>query len=322
MGERALKRILFLTHRNPQGYRIQQYFPFLEARGFAVELCTTETAFPALLTRVRASDVVYIQRLLMNPLKLSMLRTLAKRLVFDFDDAIMYGPRGESATRRRKFARMVTASDVIFCGNRFLLSEAANYRSEGLFYVPTVVDTAEYPVKTHGPVPRPVTGWIGSSSTLKYLAGLEGLMGDLTENGTCSFEIVADRAPEVRAGGMVFKKWEKAKEKQLLLGFDAGIMPLTDDIWSRGKCGLKLIQYMASGLPSVTHPVGAAMEMIVEGANGFMRSDIEGWKDVLTRLAKDPELRKKMGRSARQTAEERYSLAVWGPKVAEIIDSL
>jgi glycosyltransferase involved in cell wall biosynthesis len=101
-----------------------------------------------------------------------------------------------------------------------------------------------------------------------------------------------------------------------------GIMPVKDDIWSRGKCGLKLIQYMAAGLPSVTHPVGVAQDMIVDGYNGFVRKDAEGWKDAIDRLQKDVDLRRKMGTVSRKMVEESYSLHIWGPRVAEILDAL
>ncbi len=317
-----MKRAVFLTHRNPQGYRIQQYFPFLETRGFNVELCTTEMSFLHLLERIRGVDVLYIQRLLINPLKLPLVRKFAKRIVFDFDDAVMYGAKGESETRRRKFRKMVLASDAVFAGNRFLAAEAGRYRRQGVYYVPTVVDTGEYPVKAYeGSSTRPVVGWMGSSSTLHYILEMSGLIESLLKTG-CSFEVVADRPPEPGITGMTFRKWEKEKEKAFLLGFDIGVMPLTDDVWSRGKCGLKLIQYMAAGLPSVTDPVGAAMEIITDGVNGFLRAGSDEWKAAIEELAGNSGLRKKMGRLARETVEERYSLHVWGPKVAEIMDSL
>ena len=317
-----MKKALFITHRNPQGYRIQQYFPFLERRGFEVELQTTEATFLQLLERVRAADVVYIQRLLLSPLKLPVMRKLAKRLVFDYDDAIMYGDKGESPTRRRKFRRMVEAADAVFAGNGFLLDEARRYRRNGAWYVPTVVDTGEYDVKNHEGSSNPVMGWIGSSSTLRYIHDMKDLIASFLRGGRCSFEVIADAPPGFELPGMVFRKWEKAREKAMLLDFDVGIMPLTDDIWSRGKCGLKLIQYMASGLPSITHPVGAANEIVTDGVNGFLRGSPEEWLAAITELAADPALRQRTGKAARETVEERYSLTAWGPRVAEIMDSL
>jgi glycosyltransferase involved in cell wall biosynthesis len=322
MGEGPVKKALFFTHRNPQGYRIQQYFPFLERRGFEVELCTTAVTFLQLLEKIRAADVVYIQRILMNPLKLSLVRGIAKRIIFDFDDAVMYGPKGESATRRRKFRSMVSQADAIFCGNSFLLEEATKYKQSGCYYVPTVVDTDEYPIKAHEEKSPLVVGWIGSSSTLPYLTDLHDLFLSLGKTGHYSFQIVADRPPDIKGPGIEFLKWGKEEEKSLLLGFDVGIMPLRDDIWSRGKCGLKLIQYMAAGLPSITNSVGVARDMITEGVNGFLRDNEQEWRSAIEGLALNGGLRKQMGRAAREVAEERYSLKVWGPKVAEIMDGL
>ena len=166
--------------------------------------------------------------------------------------------------------------------------------------MPTVVDTGEYDVKNHAGSSHPVMGWIGSSSTLRYIIDMKELIVSFLQSGKCSFEVIADAAPDFELPGMVFRKWEKAREKAMLLDFDVGIMPLTDDIWSRGKCGLKLIQYMASGLPSVTHPVGAANEIITDGTNGFLKKSPEEWLAAIRELAADPALRGKVGKAARR----------------------
>lgn len=317
-----MKRIVFFTHQHPQGYRIQQYFPFLEKIGFEVELLTSRMNFLTILERVRGADVLYIQRLLFNPVKLSLIKVAAKRVVYDFDDAVMYGPRGESGTRARKFRNMVRQSDAVLCGNTFLIEEAKKHRGDGIHYVPTVVDTDQYPVKNHVHV-RPVTvGWIGSRSTLKYVADLEGLVLHAEGNKELIFKIVADKPFGADYQNVVFEKWTAKDEKSLLLSFDIGVMPLRDDVWSRGKCGLKLIQYMASGLPAIAHPIGAAREIVIDGVSGMLRSDVNDWADAVDELARDPARRAAMGKAARDVVEDRYSLAVWGPKVAELMDSL
>jgi glycosyltransferase involved in cell wall biosynthesis len=317
-----MKRIVFFTHQNPQGYRIQQYFPFLEDAGFHVELITSRMNFLKVIDSIRGADVLYIQRLLFNPLKLSLIKASVRRVVYDFDDAVMYGSRGESATRARKFKNMVKNADAVFCGSHFLLQEAKRHRDDGIFYVPTVVDPGDYPVKEHIEH-KPVTvGWIGSHSTLRYLVDLEELVLKAPDEKNVVFKIVADKTLSTDAKNVVFEKWTAEKEKSLLLGFDIGVMPLRDDVWSRGKCGLKLIQYMASGLPSITHPVGVAKEIITDGVNGLLRSGMEGWRDSIDDLSRDVTGRNRMGRAARGTVEERYSLKVWGPKVREIIENL
>ncbi len=319
------KRILFFAHHihavtNPNGYRIQQYFPYLEKAGFEVDHLTTKAGIPALIRALRRADVVYVQRLLPDLVKRCLLRRFARKIVFDFDDAIMYGTRKESSTRRRRFGSMVRLSDAVFCGNAFLLSETKKCRNEGVFYVPTVVETADYPVKEHCPAEPFVVGWIGGASTLRYLSDIASLFASPPRD--TRFKIVADKPPAMMGPGTVFEKWSGEKEKQMLLSFDAGIMPVRDDIWSQGKCGLKLIQYCASGLPSISHPFGVSGEIMEEGESGFLREHIGEWREAIERLRDDVSLRKRMGKRARAIAEERYSLKVWGPRVAGMIDSL
>jgi len=317
-----MKRIVFLTHQNPQGYRIQQYFPYLEAHGFQVELLTSRMSFLKVVEQIRGVDVLYIQRLLFNPLKLSVIKTAAKKIVYDFDDAVMYGLRGKSATRARKFRSMVKHANAVFCGNHFLFQEAKKHRDDNIYYVPTVVNTDEYPVKDHIATKPVIVGWIGSRSTLRYLMDLEQLVLNATDQKGVIFKIVADKSLNTSAPNVVFEKWTADREKSLLHSFDIGAMPLRDDVWSRGKCGLKLIQYMACGLPSIAHPFGAAQEILSDGVNGMLRSDMDGWKDAIEALSCDVKQRARMGRAARDSVEERYSLRVWGPRVTEIITSL
>jgi glycosyltransferase involved in cell wall biosynthesis len=324
VDKRALrmKRILFFTHQNPQGYRIQQYFPYLEACDFQVELKTTREPWPALVKSIALSDIVYIQRLLLSPLKLLLLRASAKKIIYDFDDAVMYGTRNVSRTRMKRFEGMVRSADLIFCGNSFLLAEAKRFKEDHSFYVPTVVDTDAYPVKAHTEKVPFVVGWMGSASTLRYLLDIEELFLTLPLTGQVQFIVVADKAPPFKGDGIMFKRWNKLHENHLLLSFDVGIMPLKEDLWSEGKCGLKLVQYMATGLPSIARSVGVAKEMITDGVNGFLCNNFDEWKEGIEKLHKDTTLRRNMGKAAREIAEEKYSLKVWGPRIAEIIGTL
>ena len=323
----GVKKVLFYTHDisyldNPKAYRILQYFPYLEKAGCTPTVMTTKASLPSLIKEAMASDVVCVQRLLLNPYKLLLLRRFSKKIVYDFDDAVMYGTKNESFTRRMRFKMTVARADAVFCGNHFLLAEAEKYGKGNLYYVPTVVDTDTYPVKVYDDRRPFVVGWMGSSSTLRYLYDIRDLFAGFRGNRSINFKFVADKSPELEGEDIIFEKWEKDSEKLSLLSFDMGIMPVRDDIWSRGKCGLKLIQYMAAGLPSVTHPVGVAREMIEDGVNGFLRQDLEDWKVAIVDLSKDAPLRSVMGKAARACAEEKYSLKLWGPKVAEIISNL
>jgi glycosyltransferase involved in cell wall biosynthesis len=317
-----VSRTLFFTHTNPQGYRIQHYFPYLAKAGFRPNLVTTETDFSAVLKAARESDVVYVQRLLLGPFKLRLLRKAARRLVYDFDDAVMYGKRGSSLSRRLKFASMVRRADLVFCGNRFLCSEARRIRTDGVHYIPTVVDVDSYTVKPHGCSGTMVVGWMGSSSTLPYIAGIAPFFEEGPPERPLILKVVADAPLKSSSPRILFEKWEKERENAALLSFDMGVMPLRDDVWSRGKCGLKLLQYMASGLPSICHPFGAAKEIVTDGEDGLLRADQEGWREAIEGLSGDHHLRSRIGMAARATVEDRYSLQVWGPRVAELLRSL
>jgi glycosyltransferase involved in cell wall biosynthesis len=323
-----VRNILFFTHdipagKNPHGYRIQQYFPFLEERNFKVTMMTTGTPLRALIKQLRSADVLYIQRVLPHLLKYYLFRRFARKIVYDFDDAVILGSRGESRTRRSRFKRMVMGADAVLCGNRFLMDQALAYRADRVFCVPTVVDTDEYPVKRHESNGEGrVVGWVGTSSTLKYLLEIEEAFSTLAVSEKVYLKVVADKPPETRSERVIFEEWSPEGEKVSLQSFDVGIMPVRDDLWSQGKCGAKLLQYMASGLPSISHPVGVAKQIIVDGVNGFLRNDVVGWRDALERLLADRELRAAMGEAARETVERDYSLKVWGPKVAEIMASL
>lgn len=322
-----MRKILFYTHNiftkeNPVGYRIQQYFPYLKDVGYSVSLMTTKDTFPGVLKEAARSDVVVVQRLLLSPAKLALLKTIAKKIIYDFDDAVMYGSSGESATRRKRFGKIIEVAQAVFCGNDFLMEAAKEHKTDHLYYIPTVVDTVEYPVKVHGKSKPFVVGWIGTSSTLRYLDEIRDVLVSLSKRGDVEVRIIADRPFDMKEPGITFRKWNKDREKAMLLEFDVGIMPVRDDIWSQGKCGLKLIQYMAMGLPSVTHPVGVAGQIITDGVNGFLRTDKAGWLDAIERLRSDESLRKRMGAAARTDAEKNYSLNTWGPRYAEIVKSL
>lgn len=322
----SMKSILFFTHHiqpsaNPGGYRIGQYFPFLEKRGFKVVNLTTRANTATLVRALRAADVVYVQRLLPGPARQFILRKFARKIVFDFDDAIMLGAKGENPVRRRRFMGMIRMASAVFCGNAFLKSEAVRYKSQGVFIVPTVVDTADYPVKTHSSLSDPFfVGWMGSASTLKYFVDLLPLFRS-SHPATC-FKVVADKQPELDEPSVSFERWGGDREKELLLSFDVGVMPVRNDLWSLGKCGLKLIQYASAGLPSLSHPIGVSSEIIEEGESGFLREDVEGWREALERLRLDNALRARMGKKARAIAEEKYSLRVWGPRVADLVSDL
>ena len=117
-------------------------------------------------------------------------------------------------------------------------------------------------------------------------------------------------------------KWTQEGEVPFLQTLDVGIMPLTDTPWARGKCGYKLIQYMACGLPVVASPVGVNRDIVEHGVNGFLAETDAEWRSAIETLLADGELRRRMGAAGRRKVEEHYSLQVWGPRVAQMLRSV
>ena len=138
---------------------------------------------------------------------------------------------------------------------------------------------------------------------------------------TC-FKVVADQRPEMADASVSFEKWSGEREKELLLSFDVGVMPVRNDLWSLGKCGLKLIQYASAGLPSLSHPIGVSTEIIEDGESGFLRKDLEGWKEALERLRLDVAFENGHGQEGEGHCGGKVLPEVWGPRVADLVNGL
>ena len=120
-------------------------------------------------------------------------------------------------------------------------------------------------------------------------------------------------------GTLKILPWAEETEVNLIQDMDIGVMPLPDTHWTRGKCGYKLIQYMACGLPAIASPVGVNCDIVADGVNGFLAENDDEWRTEIKKLLDDPDLRHRMGTAGRKKVEEQYSLQVWGPRVAQML---
>ena len=252
-----------------------------------------------------------------------------KPIVFDYDDAIfhMYDSSGNRVVRAllgRKLKPLLSRASLCCCGNRYLLEYASRYSPDTML-LPTVVDTEVYlPVQPRPPSAPVTIGWIGSPSTWRYVRPLLPLLRELAESRGVRVRIVG-AGPGARADafeGLDLVEWSEESEVDEVRAMDVGIMPLPDDIWARGKCGYKLIQYMACALPVVAAPVGVNCEIVVPGANGFLAENEGEWRDALVRLIDEAELRRTLGEAGRRRVEELYSLQAHAPKLVAAIKSL
>jgi glycosyltransferase involved in cell wall biosynthesis len=236
-----------------------------------------------------------------------LLRIRPCKVIFDFDDAIMYrsSPPYHSFGRKIKFISIIKSSDIIIAGNSYLKELAAKYTEhDKIFILPTTVDLSKYKKKDYSEQSSQITlGWIGSKSTLKYLKELIPVFKKLGEKyRNLKLKIVADAFFECDQLIVEKKDWKYDDEVDDLVSFDIGLMPLDDNTWSKGKCSFKLIQYLAVGIPSVCSPVGMNCDVIENGKHGLWASSLEEWESQLSKLIEDAALRKKIGSDAHEKA--------------------
>jgi len=250
------------------------------------------------------------------------LEKLAKRInpsmLLEFDDAIFLTP-----LHGRKIPKLIAMSRHVIVGNNYLKDYAMKFNSH-VSVIPTVVDTERYRTKQDYRTRREVNiGWVGLAYNLPYVQRLEGTFHKLmAEVDDFIITVICSKGLKMDGVQTVFKPWNYDDEAKDIGTFDIGIMPLSDDEWAKGKCGLKVLQYMACGVPVVASPVGVNQDIIKDGKNGFLASSYTEWLEKLILLVQNEELRRKFGRKGRETVEDRYSLKLWGPKVASLYKNL
>jgi len=231
------------------------------------------------------------------------------RLIVDYDDAAYFKYRHIPMLRNR-IPELMGSAEAVVVGNRHLRDFASRH-NRNVHVIPTVVDLARYTAKQDYSVPQGVRlAWIGTPVTAAFLKPLAPVLAELkAKYGNLQLRLIgADRG---LCGELPFAEvlsWAEASEARLLAECDIGIMPLPDTEFTRGKCGLKLIQCMAAGLPVVASPVGANCDIIGEGRDGFLADGPEEWYQALERLIVSETLRRELGRNGAVTARERYSL--------------
>lgn len=259
----------------------------------------------------RQVDVVLVLRKTLPWPLLWALRQAAKRLVFDFDDAIFCNTDGSpSVTRMSRFSAMVACCDQITAGNAFLVAMAKQFNSEATV-VPTCVDTSRYAVSTGERQTYFDVVWIGSSSTRKYLEeAIPALQVASRQIPGFRLKIIADFGLEGLGFPVIPVPWRLETEASELAASQVGMAPMRDDDWSRGKCALKVLQYMAAGLPVVSSPVGVNGEAVVPGETGFLVRGDNEWSEAFVSLASDNAMCRRMGLAGRLRVERHYSADV------------
>jgi len=325
-----MKQIAFLMHKSFQGrFRVKEFIPFFKKHGVNVELVRVSENILSRyrnFIRLSAFDVVIVQRKLLSPIDLFFVRYFSKKMLFDFDDSIMYRSsrhkNHHSWSKRNKFKSMMITVDGVIAGNTYLKNEASKFISPNKIYViPTIVDLKEYNIKNYDAVKKDfIIGWIGTSGNLHYLKSIAPALEKLKKKyPNIKLKIVCDRFFDLDNIEVIKKIWRPEDVEEDLKSFDVGVMPVEDDLWTRGKCGLKIVQYLAAGVPAVVSPVGLNRDLAIPGKTGLWADDMDEWTDKISELIDDPVKRIKMGLAGRKLVEEKYSLQAQAPRYLAIL---
>ena len=284
----------------------------------------------SVINSARDFDAVYVFReaaLLGPPLFEWLIKRKRVPVVFDFDDAIFVSYRSPSngylsylkfAAKTNTICRL--ASHVMV-GNPYL-AEYARQFNPWVTIVPTTIDTQKYTIQPKHPVEAPVIGWTGSFSTVQHLDTLGRALQKLAQRERFRLRVIG--TPEYRLEGVevAAMRWRAETEVDDLRSVDIGVMPLPDDAWSKGKCGLKALQFMALGVPTVCSPVGVNTDIIQDGENGMIAGTEDEWVEKLSQLLRSTELRRRLGLAGRLTVESKYSAIAQAPRVHEVLESI
>ncbi len=312
-------------------YRLRPFESYLRERGWNTSTSCLPDSWLRRLPRLQTignADAVLLQRRLLPVGEVWLLRRAARRLVYDFDDAVFYRSSNAAKTprshrREKRFAAIVQAADAVIAGNNLLADVAARFTDpDKIRRIPTCVESGIYvPAQhsEHSANPRLV--WIGTASTLKNLdhaaAQLEAVVGAVPN---AQLKLICDVFPETLPIRVSRCLWSAAREAAELADADVGISWLPDHPWSQGKCGLKVLQYMAAGLPVVANSVGVHREMVVHGQTGFLVDTPQEWAEAVRILAKDADLRRAMGAEGRKMVSLHYSPQRWGEQFVQIVE--
>jgi glycosyltransferase involved in cell wall biosynthesis len=312
-------------------YRLRAFADEWRRAGHSLELFPRPRGWwgrMRLTSRLAPFDAVVLQRHLPARWELAALRRKARHLIFDFDDAIFlrdsFSPKGLTSRRRQlRFSAVVRAADVVGAGNPWLAERARSAGATYVVVVPTCVEPASYESARHKRTDEVRLVWVGSASTLR---GLEQVGGLLDRVGASipgvRLKLVCDRFASFGRLPVETCPWNEATEAAEIAAADVGISWLPDDDWSRGKCGLKVLQYMAAGLPVVANPVGVQADLVRHGETGFLATTAVEWKKSVRTLAEDPELRRRMGAAGRLRVEREFSVTSGARRWCELLASL
>lgn len=346
-------KILVLTRYSKLGassrFRFYQYFPYLESKECEltvkpllqdnyIKYLYEKTSVPyieiinsyfnraAVLLQKKKYDLIWLQQETFPWFPSWFERILVRSnipIVVDYDDAFfhrydMNNSRFVRLVLGKKIDSVMNYANVVVAGNNYLAERASKSGCKDVRILPTVVDINKYPVVEQSEKECFTIGWIGSPHTAKYLELIKDPLKDISLANNVKIVLIGAGQFSLNDINIERIDWKENSESEEIQKFDVGIMPLLDSPWERGKCGFKLIQYMASQKPVIASPVGVNKDIVQNNLNGFLANNSEEWVEYFKVFKNDFVLRKKMGLAGRKIVEEKYSLQVTAPELFNI----
>lgn len=354
------KKILLLSKYPRLGassrLRSIQYLPYLEANGFEVTIKSLfdekylndlyidgrrSKARTALLYAKRffvlfkaiKYDLIWVEYEIFPytpPFAEKILRLFGKKYVVDYDDAIFhnYDLSNNPLIKKilgRKIDGVMRSAHSVIAGNNYLSERAKLAGAENVMVIPTVVDHTRYQTKEKYNSTPLIIGWVGSPSTQKYVVGIREALAKVCQAHGARLMLVGATpqiAAELPGIDVEAIPWTESSEAALIHQMDIGIMPLLDGPWEKGKCGYKLIQYMACAVPVIASPIGVNIDIVTTSRSGLLADTSLQWEDALLRLMSSPELRAELGKAGRIAVENNYSLQSQSPILSELFTKI
>lgn len=344
---RALFVVPHRLGRNPgQRFRFEQYLPHLRQAGvdcvvanllderddrifyspgrYAAKAALFARTFWRRMGHARSAkkfDVVFVYReafMTGTTVFEKILKNSGAKFIYDFDDAIWI-PDVSEANRRLAFLKrpektneIIALSDLVLAGNDYLRGHALKFNPNAVV-MPTTVDTDEYRPRPRTPNEKIVVGWSGSPTTVPHFEQAQAVWTALADKyrDKIAFRLIGDGRYRNEALNLQGLEWTPERERETINSFDVGVMPLPDNPWTRGKCGLKGLTYMAFEKPTVMQNVGVNPQIVSDGENGFLADGVDEWVEKISALVESEELRLKLGKAGRETVLRRYSVEAW-----------
>lgn len=347
-------KVLLLSRYGRQGassrIRSYQYLPFLEAQGVHVTVSPLfDDAYLRRLYLGQRIDIrfifrVYCRRLgcllesgkfdllwieyellpWMPPWAEKVLAAFRVPYLVDYDDAIFH--RYDMHPRRlirlflgRKIDEVMLKASLVVVGNEYLAQRARQSGERPVSILPSVVDLSRYRVEERMSGKPFTVGWIGSPTTAPYLEFISSAIKEFARDRDVRMVLVGSGKVPINGVSVEIREWTEDREVGDIQSFDVGIMPLPNEPWALGKCGYKLVQYMACALPVVASPVGVNKEMVRDGWNGFLAEGKGDWIQALNTLYENASRREEMGKAGRALVEEKYCLKATGPRLLALL---